>query len=273
VENYVTEKKSNTSEYLQEVRSYYDTMNPLIMQYVGTTYQAALLITDSEAHPSCASNLYFASEAGIQPGNRVLDAGCGNCGPSIDICQNIQGVKIDAITLSEVQANTARDLVQKAGLAEQIQVHVGDFHHLSFAKETFDVVFFFESAGYSYDYQQLLTEIHRVIRPGGKLYIKDIFRNEPPLSEQEQQAISDFNQVYRYKTPQMSEMIEVISRVGFQEVQGRNVSDMVNTQEFNKAMLEYRNGSLVLTEFGKVHYRELSCFPMYYGEIKAQKPF
>ena len=271
MENYLTETKSSTAEYLREVCSYYDTMNPLIMQYVGRTYQAALLITDSQADPACASNLYFASQAGIQPGDRVLDAGCGNCGPSIDICQNIEVVKIDAITLSEVQANTARDLVQKAGLAEQIQVHVGDFHHLSFANEVFDIVFFFESAGYSYDYQQLFTEMYRVIRPGGKLYIKDIFRNEPPLSEQEQQAISEFNQVYCYKTPQMSEMVEIMSMVGFQEVQGRNVSDMVSTQEFNKAMLEYRNGSPFLTEFGKVHYRELLCFPMYYGEIKAHK--
>ncbi|MHC0068207.1 SAM-dependent methyltransferase [Nostoc sp. UIC 10890] len=267
----VHEIELDTSDYLQQVRSYYDTMNQLYMQYVGKTYQAGLLIADSENFSDCASNLYFASQAGIQPGHHVLDAGCGICGPSIDICSNIQEVKIDCITLSEVQANTARKLVEQKELADRIQVHVGDYHHLPFANETFDVVLFLESVGYSYDYQQLFTKVHQVMRPGGRLYIKDIFRNEPPLTEQEQQAIAEFNEIYYYKTPQMSEMVEAISLADFSEIKTRNLSEIVNTEKFNQAMIESKNGYPILTEFGKVHFRQIQCFPMYFGEIKAWK--
>jgi cyclopropane fatty-acyl-phospholipid synthase-like methyltransferase len=248
-------------------------MNPLILKHVGRTYQAGLLVTDSDADPSHDSNFYLASQAGIHPGHHVLDAGCGVCGPSIDIAKNIEGVRIDAITLSPAQANTARELVQQAGLAERIQVHIGDYHHLRFADRVFDIVFFFESTGYSYDRQRLFTEVYRVLRPGGSLYIKDVFSKDFPLSDQEQQELLEFDWVYaQYKTPQMSETVEAISAVGFQKVEGRDLSKIFNTIQFDKAIHEYKNGFPILTEFGKFHYRQFQCLPIFFGEIKAVKP-
>lgn len=253
------------------MRSYYDTINPNYLQYVGKTYQAGLLVT-SDADSARASNLYFASQADIKPGYHILDAGCGVCGPSIDIAQNIEDVKIDAITLSTVQANTARKLVQQADLANRIQVHIGDFHYLPFADRTFDVVFFFESIGYSCDRQQLFTEVYRVLRPGGSIYIKDVFRNELPLSEQQQQELAEFDQVYVQKTPLISELIEAILTVGFQKIESRDLSGIVSTKNFNKAMFQYKYGFPLLSEFGQAHYRNFQSLPIYFGEIKAIKP-
>lgn len=268
----IEETEVDTSQYLEQVRSYYDTMNPLILKDVGTTYQSGLLMTDSETNAYHKTNLYCAAQAGIQSGHHVLDAGCGVCGPSIDIAQNIQGVRIDAITLSPAQANTARELVQQAGLTDRIQVHIGDFHHLPFADNVFDLVFFFESSGYSYNYQLLFSEVYRVLRPGGSLYIKEPFRKESPLSAQEQQELAEFNRVYVYKTALMSEIIEAISAVGFQKVISRDLSDIFSTQEFNKSIIQYKYGFPILTEFGKFHCCQFQCLPIFFGEIKACKP-
>ncbi|HBB31859.1 MAG TPA: hypothetical protein DC064_08675 [Cyanobacteria bacterium UBA9273] len=264
--------EADVSQYLQQVRSYYEQMNPLILKYVGRTYQAGLLITDSKADPYRETNLYCAAQAGIQPGYHVLDAGCGVCGPSIDIAQNIEGVKIKAITLSPAQASTARDLVQQAGLADTIQVHTGDFHHLPFADEVFDTVFFFESAGYSYNHQKLFAEVYRVLRPEGSLYIKEPFSKEYPLSNQEQQEIAEGNKMYVYKITRMSEMVEAISTVGFQTVISRDLSEVVSTKEFDKAIVEYKQGFPFLTEFGKFHYYPFQRKLTLFGEIKALKP-
>lgn len=266
------ETEIDASQYREKVQSYYDQMNPLILKYVGKTYQASLLVTDLETDPFRATNLYCAAQSGIQPNYHVLDAGCGVCGPSIDIAQNIEGVTIDAITLSPAQANTARELVQQAGLADRIQVHIGDFHHLPFADKVFDLVFFLESSGYSYDHQQLFAEVYRVLRPGGKLYIKDGFSKELPLTNQEQQELAEFDRVYVYKTARMNQTVEAISAVGFQKVISRDLSEIFSTKEIDKTMLEYKHGFPCLTEFGKFHYRQFQCLPTFFGEIKACKP-
>lgn len=260
------------SQYLKQVCSYYDRMNPLYLKYLGKTYQAGVFATGSEADPYRHNNLYFAQQAGIQSGHHILDAGCGVCGPSIDIARNIKGIRIDAITLSSVQANTARELVQEAGLADQIQVHIGDFHHLPFADEVFDVVLFLESTGYSYDRQRLFAEVYRVLRPGGKLYIKDVFCKELPLSSQEEQEFAEFNRIYVYKTTKISEIREAIALAGFQEISSCDLREINSAKLFGKAMFEYKNGLPYLTEFGEFHYRQFQSLPVFFGEIKARKP-
>lgn len=266
------EPETEVSHYLEQVRNYYDGMNPLILRYVGKTYQSGLLTTRSKADPYRETNLYCAERAGIQPGYHILDAGCGVCGPSIDIAQHIERVKIDAITLSPAQANTARELVQQAGLTDRIQIHVGDFHHLPFADEVFDLVFFFESSGYSYDHQRLFSEVYRVLRPGGILYIKEPFSKEHPLSTQEQQELEELNQIYVYKIAKIKDFIAAISATNFQKISSRDLSEILNMEEINNTMFEYKDGFPSLTDFGKIHYRNFKCLPTFFGEIKAYKP-
>lgn len=263
--------ETGVSQYLKQVRHYYDRMNPVILKDVGKTYQSGLLVTTSKTDPYRETNLYCATQAGIHRGYRVLDAGCGVCGPSIDIAQHFEEVIIDAITLSPAQANTARELVQQAGLANRIQVHVGDFHYLPFADGVFDLVFFLESSGYSYDHQRLFSEVYRVLRPGGSLYIKEPFTKSSPLSNQEQQELAEFNQIYVYKTALMSDVVRAISVAGFGNVTSRDLSEVLSTQQMYKTMFESKHGFPSLTEFGKFHYRQFKCLPIFFGEIKAYK--
>ncbi len=118
-----------------------------------------------------------------------------------------------------------------------------------------------------------MSEVYRVLRPGRSFYIKDVFSKELPLSDQEQQELREFDRVYaQYKTPRMTEVMEVIAVVGFQNITSRDLSDIVSNNEFNNAMLEYKNGFQLLTEFGKYHYRKFQCLPIFFGEIKACKP-
>ena len=188
-------QKVETSQYLERVRNYYDRMNPIVLKYVGTTYQASVLKADSECKSYRESNVYFGKRAGIEPGDRVLDAGCGVCGPSIDIAETIESVTVDAITISPEQAKTARGLVRETGLGDRITVRVGDFHYLPFADNIFDVVFFFETIGYCYDRQRLFSEVYRVLRSGGSLYIKEPFIKERTLSEADRHSIAEAEEI------------------------------------------------------------------------------
>lgn len=73
--------------WLADVREYYDRTTPLYLEYVGSTLQAGRLRSrdppgDGYA-PIEVSNAHFAAAAGIRPGDLVLDAGCGVCGPDL----------------------------------------------------------------------------------------------------------------------------------------------------------------------------------------------
>ncbi len=57
---------------------------------------------------------YTIKSAGILPGMKVLDAGCGVCGPAIYFAENILDIQIDACTISDVQFNMAKKITLNA---------------------------------------------------------------------------------------------------------------------------------------------------------------
>src|SRR5205823_254735 len=156
--------------------------------------------------------------------HNVLDAGCGVCGPSIDIAQGLGPVHIDAVTLSPVQAALAREAVEQVGLGGHIRVYACDYHSLPFKDATFDVVFFFESMMYSCDLPRLLAEIHRVLRRGGRLYAKEILRLPHLLSEGEQRALHEFEDVFQYRVRPVAEIVACASATGFEQIETADLS-------------------------------------------------
>jgi cyclopropane fatty-acyl-phospholipid synthase-like methyltransferase len=120
------------------VRAYYDACNATIVREVGPTYQAGLIELAPAAlaaaeSTAAASNRYLAQRAGLAVGQRLLDAGCGTCGPSIDACRALPGLAVAAITISPQQASSAGRLIRDAGLSERIRVQIADYHALPFA--------------------------------------------------------------------------------------------------------------------------------------------
>ncbi|MCC3506888.1 MULTISPECIES: PatA/PatG family cyanobactin maturation protease [unclassified Microcoleus] len=233
----------DNSQDLQQIRDFYN----LVGQ--SPTNQGCLLrVTSSDADPFHGTTLYLAAQAGIKPGNYVLDAGCGTGGPSIVIAQSIEDVTIEGINLSEEQVNIGQKLVQEAGLSDRICLQVADFHDLPFDSGIFDVVVFFETIGFSDELRRVLAEAYRVLRRQGTLYIKDLFRQEHPLSEQEQQKLAKFKQAQFHNVPRISEVSEAIELAGFQDIKVRDLSDVLISAP-------------------------LADFPAFCGDIKAQKPF
>jgi ubiquinone/menaquinone biosynthesis C-methylase UbiE len=239
--------------YRQAVRGYYDDVAPLHLKYLGWTYQAGLVKTASDAAAGQATNLFCASRASIRPGDRILDAGCGLGGPALDIARAFAGVRVDAITLSPVQARYASSFARHAGLADRVRVCVADFHSLPFASGVFDVALFLESIGYAYDVRQLLAEVYRVLRPGGALYIKGVFQREPVDSARERAALAEFDQAYVHRTPRAGATVEAIGATGFRDVESDDLSDMLSTEAFVNANVVVRDGVPNLTELGLYH--------------------
>jgi MPBQ/MSBQ methyltransferase len=99
----------------------------------------------------------------------VLDVGCGIGGSSRILAQDY-GFKVTGITISPQQVKRAQELTPPHLTA---QFSVDDALSLSFADESFDVVWSIEAGPHMPDKAQFARELLRVLKPGGVLVVAD----------------------------------------------------------------------------------------------------
>lgn len=108
----------------------------------------------------------------MQPSN-VLDVACGTGDFSIALAQ--AGVpKVKGVDISEGMMEVARYKIAKAGYSHVVTMKVDDCEALSFADASFDAV----SVAFgvrNFEHLQLgLSEMCRVLKPGGKVFILEL---------------------------------------------------------------------------------------------------
>jgi cyclopropane fatty-acyl-phospholipid synthase-like methyltransferase len=113
-----------------------------------------------------------AEPLGLRPGEHVLDAGCGPGETAIHLAREY-GVEVTGITVSakEIEAATAR--AEAAGVADRVHFRYGDYTALEYADGSFDAVLALESLQNAPDLPQVFGELHRVLRPGGRMSFSD----------------------------------------------------------------------------------------------------
>jgi cyclopropane fatty-acyl-phospholipid synthase-like methyltransferase len=133
-------------------------------------------------------NLILYEKAGIQPGDQVLDAGCGIGGSSIWMAKQ-HGNPVTGITISAKQADYARQHARRHAVAELVDFEVADFCQMPFAAATFDVVWALESSCHTLNKADFLAEAWRALKPGGRLVVCDGFLLQRQFNEQQWQAV------------------------------------------------------------------------------------
>jgi SAM-dependent methyltransferase len=269
-----SETPDSIASYLKEVRDYYDETTHLYLAHGGRTLQAGVLSAVTDGDEELATNLYIAAQAGIRPGQRILDAGCGVCGPGIDIARHVDDVTIDAITLSPVQAHLARQLVAEADLTDRIRVHCGDYHDLSFAPDSFDAVIFLESLTYAYDHRRIFSGVWSVLRPNGTIYIKDEYIIDDALTAAEQQDLDATCAKWHARPVHAGQVVHALREAGFADIV---VHDLNGTLESRLHKVMFRPLDQfpfpVLTEFGKRHFLPIRSQRrlLWFAAISARK--
>ena len=108
---------------------------------------------------------------------RLLDLGCGLGATLRSFAGRIPGARLVGVTRVPWQVTRAVTLNEAAGCQERVEVMEGDYEGTSLADASFDGVYALESSCHAHgaDKGALLSEAHRLLRPGGRLVVADGF--------------------------------------------------------------------------------------------------
>ncbi|MGW0792644.1 SAM-dependent methyltransferase [Streptomyces sp. NPDC002911] len=150
-------------------------------------------------------------QAGLTPGRRLLDVGCGQGRPAIRLAEATGG-EVTGITVSAEQVATGTELAHEAGVADRVRFERADAMDLPYPDGSFDAVWAVESVMYLSDRQTALKEMHRVLAPGGVLVLSD-YAESVELSDEWRKVLVEGFTVDSLPTPE--QYTRMLTTAGF----------------------------------------------------------
>ncbi|MDK6233837.1 class I SAM-dependent methyltransferase [Aerococcus sanguinicola] len=109
----------------------------------------------------------------VQPGMRVLDAGCGTGNYSIKLAKH--GAEVVGIDVSRAMLGQAEANVQAENL--EVDFQLMDMEDLAFEDNSFDAVLSMTAIEFVEDLDALYREFRRVVKPGGQILLGSITKS------------------------------------------------------------------------------------------------
>jgi cyclopropane-fatty-acyl-phospholipid synthase len=198
------------------VRHHYDVANEFFELFLdrSMTYSCAIFSRGAETLEQAQEYKLelVCTKLALTPGQRVLDVGCGWGSFAIHAASR-HGVSVVGITLSEPQAQVARERAQAAGVGDRVEIRVMDYRELP--DERFDAIASIGMVEHVGENQidAYAGTLARLLKPGGRLLNHGIAY----LSHSDTDA-GDFSERYVWPDAaplQVSLVLGALERAGF----------------------------------------------------------
>jgi cyclopropane fatty-acyl-phospholipid synthase-like methyltransferase len=192
------------------------------------------------------TNNFVVDALAIDSKDTVLDAGCGVGGTSIHVAETT-GAIVEGITLSDVQLKIAKRRASKSPAAQLINFSKQDFTKTNFREDTFSKVFGIESVCHAHRKIDFLKEAYRIMKPGGRIAVVDLFLAKENLDSQEMKIYT--KTIEGWALPNLSttqEFATFLKQAGFEHVIFHDMLD--NIKKSSK----------------RIYYRKLFLWPIDY---------
>ncbi|NYH55217.1 ubiquinone/menaquinone biosynthesis C-methylase UbiE [Nocardiopsis arvandica] len=131
------------------------------------------------------------------PGRFLLDVGCGPGSITADLARRVAPGTVTAVDSSAEAVDLARAAAREAG-TDNVEFLVGDVHDLDLPSDAFDVVHAHQVLQHVADPVRALSEMRRVVRPGGVVAACD----------------SDYSGMYWYpRLPELDAWMDLYQRI------------------------------------------------------------
>ena len=228
------------------------------------------------------ATLKLAEWAGVGPQTRLLDVGCG-VGQTSCLLAGQFGAKVTGLDRSAGMVGRARQRQQKEGVSAQFVE--GDAYALPFEEGQFEVVFA-ESVTLFLDRPRVLSEVRRVLEPGG-VVCDIVMTAREAVPEGFLEQLAKLEGVRMYPLAQ-DEWLRVYQEAGFEIARSEfhpSISDRATVGKFFRdngpagLLAAFRIASLFLSDPGmRAYMRDLG--PLWkahkhlfgYGLILARRP-
>ncbi|MFM7710718.1 MAG: bifunctional demethylmenaquinone methyltransferase/2-methoxy-6-polyprenyl-1,4-benzoquinol methylase UbiE [Ferruginibacter sp.] len=157
-------KKKQVGGMFDSIAHRYDFLNRFLSLGIDIAWRKKAIDTLRDIHPK-----------------RILDVATGTADVAIQTVKQLQPEQIIGIDISEGMLAFGREKIQKKGLAAIIQLETGDSEAMRFESDSFDAVTVAFGVRNFQNLRMGLSEIHRVLRPGGKLVVLEFSKPTAPV--------------------------------------------------------------------------------------------
>ena len=169
-------RRNNKPGSAKNIAHHYDIGNSFYEAWLDPTmtYSSAVFDSETDDLTTAQLNKYkrLAELADIQPGDRVLEIGCGWGGFAKFVSQHI-GAHVTGITISQAQLAYAKASLAEAGLQNKVDLKLMDYRDLQGRFDKIVSIEMFEAVGQAY-WPVYFDTISRMLKSGGRAVIQSI---------------------------------------------------------------------------------------------------
>src|SRR5262245_55042973 len=166
-----------------ETNQYYDIVNEVFVELWDVNFHHGYWDSDEDqsTNGEACDKLTdkIIERTGDVSGARLLDIGCGIGLSVFRLAGTNASVSVVGLSNNQAQVDEANRRSAELGLADRIRFECADALDMPYEDSSFDIVWLFETLPHL-DRLVALTEANRVLKPGGRVVIGDIYLNARP---------------------------------------------------------------------------------------------
>ena len=173
--------------------AYYDTLKTLLCELFGHDWHLGYWLNASTISESAERlNAIMAARLAVEPGMNVLDVGCGVGGSACFIAAE-SGAQVVGISNSRPGLEEAERFARRQGVERLVSFRFGEMQDIPFPDASFDRVWSCEALHNVADKTSVVPELSRVLRPGGRMVLGDLFLLNPGIEVADRERLQQFS--------------------------------------------------------------------------------
>ena len=110
----------------------------------------------------------------LKSSDRILDVACGTCMFTKEALRQVPTLPVEALDFNKEMLSQGETRIKRAGLMTHVNLVQGDAMELPYEDNTFDAAMSGFAMRNVPDIQQVITEMKRVVKPGGKVVVLEL---------------------------------------------------------------------------------------------------